>query len=149
MPRRTANDLGKERYAERTNGLAALGAARRWIDRRQSMTGIPDVCARAANGHAAAVPPTSPMNSRHCMPPPRIRMRQFNGPNASLGRCWARVEMKTLGVADFRNGSNSEVEERLPSSALPLPAQPVDATQALNLSAGVSNCKVSRGRSLS
>jgi hypothetical protein len=34
-------------------------------------------------------------------------------------------------------------------SGLPLPAQPVDATQALNLSAGVSNCKVSRGRSLS
>jgi hypothetical protein len=33
-------------------------------------------------------------------------------------------------------------------SPLPLPAQPVDATQALNLSAGVSNCKVSRGRSL-
>jgi hypothetical protein len=30
-----------------------------------------------------------------------------------------------------------------------MPAQPVDATQALNLSAGVSNCKVSRGRSLS
>ena len=30
-----------------------------------------------------------------------------------------------------------------------LPAQPVDATQALNLSAGVSNSKVSRGRSLS
>jgi hypothetical protein len=28
-------------------------------------------------------------------------------------------------------------------------AQPVDATQALNLSAGVSNCKVSRGRSFS
>jgi hypothetical protein len=34
-------------------------------------------------------------------------------------------------------------------SAFPLPAQPVDATQALNLSAGVSNCKVSRGRSFS
>jgi hypothetical protein len=30
-----------------------------------------------------------------------------------------------------------------------LPAQPVDATQVLNPSAGVSNCKVSRGRSLS
>ena len=30
-----------------------------------------------------------------------------------------------------------------------LPAQPIDATHALNLSAGVSNCKVSRGRSLS
>jgi hypothetical protein len=27
------------------------------------------------------------------------------------------------------------------------PAQPIDATQALNLSAGVSNCKVSCGRS--
>jgi hypothetical protein len=34
-------------------------------------------------------------------------------------------------------------------SEITLPAQPVDATQALNLSAGVSNCKVSRGRSLS
>jgi hypothetical protein len=34
-------------------------------------------------------------------------------------------------------------------SAIGVPAQPVDATQALNLSAGVSNCKVSRGRSLS
>ena len=34
-------------------------------------------------------------------------------------------------------------------SVLALPAQPVDATQALNLSAGVSNCKVSRGRSFS
>ena len=30
-----------------------------------------------------------------------------------------------------------------------LSAQPVDATQALNLSAGVSNVKVLRGRSLS
>ncbi len=30
-------------------------------------------------------------------------------------------------------------------SVLGVPAQPVDATQALNLSAGVSNCKVSRG----
>jgi hypothetical protein len=34
-------------------------------------------------------------------------------------------------------------------SVLKLPAQRVDATQALNLSAGVSNCKVSRGRSFS
>jgi hypothetical protein len=34
-------------------------------------------------------------------------------------------------------------------STLRLPAQPVDATQALNLSAGVSNCKISRGRSFS
>jgi hypothetical protein len=34
-------------------------------------------------------------------------------------------------------------------SAIEGPAQPVDATQTLNLSAGVSNCKVSRGRSFS
>jgi putative transposase len=34
-------------------------------------------------------------------------------------------------------------------SALPLPPQPVDATQALNLSAGVSNSNVLRGRSFS
>ncbi len=34
-------------------------------------------------------------------------------------------------------------------SALEVSAQPVDATQALNLSAGVSNVKVLRGRSLS
>jgi hypothetical protein len=33
--------------------------------------------------------------------------------------------------------------------ALPVPAQPVDATQALNFSAGVSNPRVLRGRSLS
>jgi hypothetical protein len=32
-------------------------------------------------------------------------------------------------------------------SVLALPAQPVDATQALNLSAGISNDKVLRGRS--
>jgi hypothetical protein len=36
-----------------------------------------------------------------------------------------------------------------PMSALSLLAQPVDATQALNLSAGVSNVKVLPGRSLS
>jgi hypothetical protein len=36
-----------------------------------------------------------------------------------------------------------------PLSVISLPAQLIDATQALNLSAGVSNCKVSRGRSLS
>ena len=34
-------------------------------------------------------------------------------------------------------------------SVIDVPAQPVDATPALNLSAGVSNPKVSRGRSLS
>ena len=40
-------------------------------------------------------------------------------------------------------------QNRRHRSTIGRPAQPVDATQALNLSAGVSNCKVSRGRSLS
>ena len=34
-------------------------------------------------------------------------------------------------------------------SAFDVPAEPVDATQALDLSAGVSNAKVLRGRSFS
>src|SRR6185295_16356628 len=34
-----------------------------------------------------------------------------------------------------------------PNGRFALPAQPVATAQALNLSAGVSNCKVSRGRS--
>jgi hypothetical protein len=46
---------------------------------------------------------------------------------------------------DVSVGSKATFEE---GPVLALPAQPVDATQALNLSAGVSNCKVSRGRSL-
>src|SRR6266481_10009301 len=37
----------------------------------------------------------------------------------------------------------------LPNVLIRLPAQPVDATQALNLSAGVSNAMVLRGRSFS
>jgi hypothetical protein len=41
------------------------------------------------------------------------------------------------------------VGTNLTLSAIGLPAQRVDATQASNLSAGVSNCKVSRGRSFS
>jgi WD40 repeat protein len=46
-------------------------------------------------------------------------------------------------------GADSEMVVSLSVAALGPPAQPVDATQALNLSGGVSNCKVSRGRSLS
>ncbi len=44
----------------------------------------------------------------------------------------------------FRTSLDARVK-----SVVRMPAQPVDATQALNLSAGVSNCKVSRGRSFS
>ena len=46
-------------------------------------------------------------------------------------------------------GQSSHFGCVLVTSGLHLRAQPVDATQALNLSAGVSNCKVSRGRSFS
>jgi len=56
---------------------------------------------------------------------------------ADVGR-YALVTQATAGAG----GSE-------PMSDNGLPAQPVDATQTLNLSAGVSNCKVSRGRSFS
>ena len=47
------------------------------------------------------------------------------------------------------NASDAIVQGESPNCPKTVPAQPIDATQALNLSAGVSNCKVSRGRSLS
>ena len=47
---------------------------------------------------------------------------------------------------DFRR-RKTRVQRQV--SGIGLSAQPVDATQALNLSAGVSNVKVLRGRSLS
>src|SRR6476661_1359103 len=62
---------------------------------------------------------------------------------AFLGR-WLRISTRLplLGRADEGDRIGSDVRNWLP-------AQPVDATQALNLSAGVSYFKVSRGRSLS
>ena len=47
------------------------------------------------------------------------------------------------------DGPKPTCNKRLKMSAYWVPAQPVDATQALNLSAGVSNSKVFRGRSFS
>jgi hypothetical protein len=57
------------------------------------------------------------------------------------------VRCPNAGPLEVAAGPNQAL--RTLTSALEPPAQPVDATQALNLSAGVSNCKVSRGRSLS
>jgi len=54
-----------------------------------------------------------------------------------------------VGHRDSAYGTFETCRLRRAMSELEVPAQPVDATQALNLSAGVSNCKVSRGRSLS
>jgi hypothetical protein len=53
------------------------------------------------------------------------------------------------GLLKSAQGQSRRFHRSPMTSGLPLPAQPVDATQALNLSAGVSNCKVSRGRSFS
>ena len=60
-----------------------------------------------------------------------------------------RPKCKREGVAEDRLGQTRQFAVVRSMSALGVPAQPVDATQALNLSAGVSNCKVSRGRSFS
>ena len=49
--------------------------------------------------------------------------------------------------ADIRTIERAWKEK--PSEGISVSAQPVDATQALNLSAGVWNVKVLRGRSLS
>src|SRR5258706_7957995 len=66
----------------------------------------------------------------------------LNGPHAAvehsnLLRCMSPVVAKRTCRSPHR------------MSAFGVPAQRVDATQALIFSAGVSNCKVSRGRSLS
>jgi len=66
--------------------------------------------------------------------------------SGSIGRRSALPRERFSPLALFGHGAMSGLS--LPSVIL-LPAQPVDATQALNLSAGVSNCKVSRGRSFS
>jgi hypothetical protein len=71
--------------------------------------------------------------------------------------CWRRLTTSAPeGKTDvprepghFRSWPFETCRPTLRMSANRVPAQPVDATQALNLSAGVSNCKVSRGRSFS
>jgi pentapeptide MXKDX repeat protein len=55
----------------------------------------------------------------------------------------------TTGTGMQKDGMSKDGMSKDGMSKDGMPAQPVDATQALNLSAGVSNCKVSRGRSFS
>jgi hypothetical protein len=52
-------------------------------------------------------------------------------------------------MPDVSVGSKADIRPGPREIRFTLPAQPVDATQALNLSAGVSYFKVSLGRSLS
>src|SRR6266404_2923857 len=61
------------------------------------------------------------------------------------------IILRRVSIFEFLHsqGQSRRSDRPAVTSGLPLPAQPVDATQALNFSAGVSNCKVSRGRSLS
>jgi hypothetical protein len=67
----------------------------------------------------------------------------------TIPHLYHRVLCALIGVRIREVGARSAANPALILSNHVLPAQPVDATQALNLSAGVSNCKVSRGRSLS
>src|SRR5947207_14121234 len=71
------------------------------------------------------------------------KSRSSNHMRCGLGEYW---EFETaMSVRD-----HSRRFDRSPMiSGLPLLAQPVDATQALNLSAGLPYCKVFRGRSFS
>ena len=77
-------------------------------------------------------------------PPPQTRRLRKTVPEN-------RWRSLTIAIADFCNKicQKQTLQDNRTMSANELSAQPVDATQALNLSAGVSNCKVSRGRSLS
>ena len=91
--------------------------------------------------------------------------------NAALAKCFptcpgdgAVLDVGCLGFKQMQNALGlglcglrhhgvdfAEPEDGVPDGFVfrQLPPQPVDATQALNLSAGVSNPKVLRGRSLS
>ncbi len=71
--------------------------------------------------------------------------RSTDGTKVTMYAQWRSID----DYQAMRQDPAPRIEATMVLSALPLPAQPVDATQASNLSAGVSNCKVSRGRSFS
>src|ERR1700692_2058499 len=71
-------------------------------------------------------------------------------PNTWLHRPMLQNVKKALANPEpSTHGTKRTSRPGLLMSVHRLSAQPVDATQALNLSGGVSNCKVSRGRSFS
>ena len=71
-----------------------------------------------------------------------------NRPNTWLLRPTLQSEDSSCQPGAVHTWPMSDIRCVTLTSAFAVPAQLVDATQALNLSAGVSNCKVSRGRSL-
>jgi hypothetical protein len=74
----------------------------------------------------------------------RSLKRAWNFSEISRQQTWGSLQFRLWAIDGLVIGG-----QRQPLSVVSLPPQPIDATQALNLSAGVSNCKVSRGRSLS
>jgi hypothetical protein len=77
-------------------------------------------------------------------------VNRIKRPNTWLHRPILQSVKKALANPEpSTHGTNRTGRGGLMMSVHRVPAQPVDATQALNLSAGVSNCKVSRGRSFS
>jgi hypothetical protein len=79
--------------------------------------------------------------------------------NPRASRHEANIRLRMSILTDWHNQAIKSPPRSLPTSSSNdadriftqpgLSAQPVDATQALNLSTGVSNPNVSRGRSLS
>jgi hypothetical protein len=60
----------------------------------------------------------------------------------TLQSVWHLADVGVLVHVRFAPEAAIRKSDGIAMSAFHLPAQPVDATQALNLSAGVSNCKV-------
>ncbi len=61
--------------------------------------------------------------------------------------CRTQEKLRTVRMASTPDLRTRMSEIGSVTSGLPWPPQPIDATQALNLSAGVSNSSVLRGRS--
>jgi hypothetical protein len=81
-----------------------------------------------------------------CAPLSTLRRGPHGQLRMTRGRCGSLL-LHRKGLAPSTPCRSPGASQML--SGMPLPAQPVDATQALNLSAGVSNARVLRGRSFS
>ena len=113
---------------------------------------VPEMNSETINVKLAAGQTLFVRFSRGFMFAPKLLKRHHIGLNEDIDR--AETGIKTVFAADSQCRGwvicrQIVAGQKPPLSAVTLPAQPIDATQALNLSAGVSNCKVSRGRSLS
>src|SRR6476619_3055247 len=110
------------------------------------------------SSHVCLVLPSTDGKAARKIVPPRLRIPYWKGLGADSEEMHEPVsDIDTVLVDSLKalDPKRPIREEKLTfitttvTSALCHPSQPVDATHALNLSAGVSNCKVLRGRSLS